>query len=236
MFFFVFFLLSHYFRFIRLLIYSVGPDWQSRLRSISAPRHPDAKPTLPVALIERNIHFIRPYPQNWQRTEKEWRYFTDAPIEQSSSKRNHFNQIHLRSLEDLGDENMFMSKIGRKKKVLDARNGLGQRSEGDKSYQAVEQSTDYHKIASPVPQVNFGRERKPYGDRRTFVPMKNERISIVNENDFLDKERQREYKTIVDEVVQLEKWKPAGRVSSAFKVFDPDANEKTGGKYRPRVR
>ena len=131
---------------------------------------------------------------------------------------------------------MFLSKIGRKKKVLDARNGLGKRSDGDKSYQSVEKSADFHKLASCVPQVNFGRERKPYGDRRTFVPMKNEQIPVVNESDFLERERQQEYKTTIDEVVQLEKWKPAARVSSAFKVFDSDPNDKNSGKYRPRVR
>ena len=215
---------------------SVGPDWQSRLRSLATPNHPDAKPTLPVGLIERNHHFIRPYPQNWQKSTNEWKYFPDAPLEQSSSKRTHFNQIYLRSVEDLGNENMFMSRIGRKKKVLDVRNGLKQRTEGDKSYHYVEQSKDFYKFGATIPQVDFGRERKAYGDRRSFVPMTEEKIPVVDQREFIERERQREYETNIDEVVQLERWKPAERVKSAFKVFDLDPNDKNGGKYRPRVR
>lgn len=218
------------------MIQSIGPDWHSRIRSIPTPHNLNVKPTLPVALIEQNIHFQRPFSQNWQETNNEWRYFTDVPLDQQSSKRNIFNQVHLRSTEDLGDENMFMSMIGRKKKVKDLRNGVRKRTEGDKTYKHVEQSSDFYKFGATIPQVNFGQEKKSFQDRRSILVLKNEKIPIVDRDDFLEKERQREYQTLIDEVTHLDKWKPAERVKSAFKVFDNDPHEKQASRYRPRVR
>jgi hypothetical protein len=191
---------------------------------------------LPTGLIERNIHFIRPFPQNWQRTTNEWIYCTDESIEHNPSKRNYFQNIHLRSLEDLGDQNMYMSQIGHKKKVVDVRNGVRKRSEGDKNYRIVEQSTDFHKFGSTLPVVDFGNEKKRHGHAKTFVPMKDEKIPVIDENDFIEKERKREQNNVIYEVTRLDNWKPAERVTSAFKVFDLDPNDKNGGKYRPRVR
>jgi hypothetical protein len=129
-----------------------------------------------------------------------------------------------------------MSQIGHKKKVRDIRNGLRKKSEGDKSYRIVEQSTDFHKFGSTLPVVNFGREKQRHGNAKTFVPMKNEKISVIDQNEFAEKESKREQENIIDEVVHLDNWKPAERVTSAFKVFDLDPNDKSGGKYRPRVR
>jgi len=129
-----------------------------------------------------------------------------------------------------------MSQIGHKKKVLDIRNGLGKKSEGDKNYRRVEQSTDFYKFGSTLPVVDFGREKKRHGHITTFVPMKNEKISIIDQNEFAEKELKHEQENIIGEVVQLDKWKPAERVTSAFKVFDLDPNDKNGGRYRPRVR
>jgi hypothetical protein len=210
---------------------SVGPDWESRLRYIPSPNNPNAKPTLPVAFIERNIHHMRPYPQNWQCTKKDWIYFTDESIEHRSSKRNFFDDIHFRSLEDLGDENVSMQQIGRKKQVFDTRNGLRQRSEGDKNYRRVELSPDFHKLGSTLPAVDFGRLKKRHGPAKTYVPMKNESIPIVDENDFEEKELKQEHDQLVDEVIQLDTWKPAESMKTAFKVFNLN-----GAKYRPRFR
>jgi hypothetical protein len=52
----------------------------------------------------------------------------------------------------------------------------------------------------------------------------------------LYQERKREQNNVIYEVTRLDNWKPAERVTSAFKVFDLDPNDKNGGKYRPRVR
>ena len=60
---------------------------------------------------------------------------------------------------------------------------------------------------------------------------------LLNENEFIEKERKRERRQCYRmKLAQLDNWKPAERVSSAFKVFDLDPNDKNGGKYRPRVR
>jgi hypothetical protein len=179
---------------------------------------------------------MRPYSQNWQRTNNEWLYFSDEGMNKRSSKRNFFGDLHFRSLEDLGDENVQMIQIGHKKKVFDARNGLGQRSDGDKNYRRVELSPDFHKLGSTLPAVNFGRVKQRHGPTKSYVPMKNEVIPIVDENDFEMKELQREQNELVNEVVQLEQWKPAETIKTAFKVFDLDPNDKNGGRYRPRFR
>ena len=131
---------------------------------------------------------------------------------------------------------MYMTQIGRKKKVRDIRNGLGKRAEGDKNYRIVEQSTDFHKFGSTLPTVHFGQEKKRHGHAKTFVPMKDERIPIVDENESAEKARKRAQENIIREVTQLEQWKPAHHASSAFKVFDLDPNDKNGGKYKPRIR
>ncbi|CAF0969541.1 unnamed protein product [Rotaria sp. Silwood1] len=218
-------------------IYSnIGPDWHSRIRPIPSPRNPNAKPTLPVSFIERNIHFMRPHPQNWQRSKNEWIYFSDESADSHSSKRNLFANIHFRSLEDLGDENVHMAQIGHKKKVLDVRNGLQKRSEGDKSYRMVELSPDFYKFGSTLPAINFGRIKKRYGHEKTFVPMKNETIPIIDEKDFEEKERQREHNQTVNEVIQLDNWIPADSMTRAFTVLDIESNDKDGIRYRPRFR
>jgi hypothetical protein len=179
---------------------------------------------------------MRPYPQNWQRTNNEWLYFSDEIMNKRSSKRNFFGNVYFRSLEDLGDENVNMTQIGRKKKVSDLRNGLRQRSEGDKSYRRVELSPDFYKFGSTLPAVNFGRIKKRHGPAKCYVPMKDEVIPIVDEKDFELKEFQREHNELVTEVVQLDQWKPADTITTAFKVLDLDPNDKNGGKYRPRFR
>jgi hypothetical protein len=131
---------------------------------------------------------------------------------------------------------MHMTQIGHKKKVLDVRNGLRKKSDGDKYYRIVEQSPDFHKFGTTLPIVNFGLEKKRHGHVKTFVPMKNEKISIVGRQEFMENERKREQENIIDDVVRLDQWKPAQRVTSAFKVFDLDPNDKNGGRYKPRVR
>ncbi|CAF0825624.1 unnamed protein product [Adineta steineri] len=213
-----------------------GLDWQSRIHYIAPPEHPDAKPTLPVSFIERNIRFTRPYPQNWQRTTNEWIYFTDESIEHNPSKRNYFADIYLRSIEDLGNQDIHMTQIGYKKKVLDKRNGLPKKSDGDKSYHNVEESTDFHKFGSTLPVVEFGHEKTRHESVKTLVQMKNEHFHVMNDKEFAEQERKREQENIIDEVAQLDNWKPAPRVKSAFKVLDLDPNDKHGGRYRPRIR
>ena len=136
-----------------------------------------------------------------------------------------------------GDVNMFMPTIGHKKRVADLRNGLQKRSEGDKSYRVVEHSPNFYKLGSTLPQVNFGQERDPYAHEKRRVPMRNESVPIVEHHEFVAREQRREYERSVDQVEQLDQWKPAQRVAIAFKVFDDGPKDKSGAnKYRPRVR
>ncbi len=129
-----------------------------------------------------------------------------------------------------------MTQIGHKKKVRDVRNGLKKQSEGDKNYRIVEQSPDFHKFGTTLPIVNFGLEKKRHGHAKTFVPMKNEKIPVTDQHEFAEKAWKREQEDIIRDVVRLDQWKPAQRVTSAFKVFDLDPNDKNGGRYKPRVR
>ena len=130
-----------------------------------------------------------------------------------------------------------MPTMGHKKRVVDLRNGLQKRSDGDKSYRVVEHSPNFHKLGSTLPLVNFGQERDPHAHEKRRVPMSNETVPIVEHHEFVAREQQREYQRSIDQVVQLDRWKPAQRVAIAFKVFDDTTKDKSGGnKYRPRVR
>ena len=179
---------------------------------------------------------MRSFPQNWQRTNNEWTYFTDQSPDARSSKRIFFADTHLRSLEDLGDDNIQMLQIGRKRKVYNLRNGVQKRSEGDKSYRQVEYSPGFHKLGCTLPAVDFGRVRKHQGPMKTMVPMTNEVIPIVDEHEFEMKERQREQAELIDEVLELENWKPAETMTAAFKVLGTDLNNQNPIKYRSRLR
>lgn len=179
---------------------------------------------------------MRPYPQNWQRSKTDWNYFPDESVDHLSSKRNHFANMHLRSIEDLGDDNVYMAQIGHKRAVYDARNGLDKRSEGDKSYRTVELSPDFHKLGSTLPSVHFGREKKYHGREKSMVVMKNDKLSVLDADAFEKKERQQAHDQNIDEVLQLERWKPAETITSAFRVLDRHSTENTSAKYRPRVR
>lgn len=226
--------------FLSIILYrfccSVGPDWTSRVRYIPAPSDPDGKPTLPVAVIERNFHFMRSFPQNWQQTTNEWSYFSDQSPSVRSSKRNFFADIHLRSLEDLGDENIHMQQMGHKRKVYNMRNGLTKRSEGDKSYRQVEYAPDFHKLGCTLPAVDFGRMKKHHGAAKTMVLMTDEVVPVIDEKDFELRERQREQAELIHDVIELDNWKPAETITAAFKVFGTDLNDKNPVKYRSRVR
>jgi hypothetical protein len=65
-----------------------------------------------------------------------------------------------------------MAQIGHKRQVLDVRNGLEKKSEGDKSYRRVELSPDFH--------IDFGRVKKRHGHAKTYLLMKNEVIQLDN--------------------------------------------------------
>ncbi|CAF0831258.1 unnamed protein product [Adineta steineri] len=215
---------------------NVGPDWHSRLRYIRSPHNPDAKPTLPVSIIEQNLHFVRAYPQNYQRSTNEWTYFTDESPDHRPAKRNLFANIHLRSIEDLGDENVHMTQIGHKRKVYDVRNGLPKRSDGDKSYRRVEFEPDFHKLGSTLPAINFGHMKSVDELNKTFIPMKNETLHVIDDKEFEEKERKREYDESINEVHRLDNWKPAECLKSAFNVFPTSSKDKRAGKRRGHFR
>ena len=66
--------------------------------------------------------------------------------------------------------------------------------------------------------------------------MKTDKIPVLDDDAFEKKERRYEHDQTIEEVIQLENWKPAESITSAFKVLDRDSTEKNAGKYRPRVR
>jgi hypothetical protein len=114
--------------------------------------------------------------------------------------------------------------------VLDSRNGLPKRSDGDKSYWTVELSPGFHKLGSTLPPIDFGRKRKSSLPPPLTVSSTSEYIP------FETKERERVKNELIDEVIQLDRWKPAGNIKSAFQVLGVDANDKAGERYRPRFR
>lgn len=206
------------------------------MRYIKSPRNPDTRPTLPVAVIEQNLHFVRSFPQNWQRSSNEWIYCTDESRDHRPAKRNLFADIHLRSIEDLGDDDVHMLQMGRKKEITDSRNGLPRRVDGDKSYRRVELEPDFHKLGCTLPPVNFGYNRNALGLDKTFIPMKHDKVQVVDDEEFQERERQREHEQSIKDVELLDQWKPAEGLTSAFDVFPTDAKGKRRGKHRAQPR
>lgn len=127
-----------------------------------------ADPVLPQAFIENNLVHVRPFPQNWLPSSR----LQDAEANPIRSKRCLFSryQIHLASLSSLTNGHLISSEtaaaegsggdsayfspskveddhlrreIGARRRVENRRNGLEEKSGGDKSYRDVEYSREF---------------------------------------------------------------------------------------------
>lgn len=96
---------------------------------------------------------------------------------------------------------------GRNETTIDRRNGIPYASEGDKSYQAVEYSPNFHKAGSSLPSPQFGR------------------VSLVRKDTFREMEKRRQMSDEISAVQDLESWEPAKPIHQALIPEDPPAKK-----------
>jgi hypothetical protein len=206
------------------------------------------KPKYPIALIENNIRFTRTFPYNWRRTSAEWEFY---PYDRSARIKSLFDvdrsnrSIHLRTIDSLSNQHLdntdqdFVYKIlGRKANALlndNKRNGIPEKSPGDKSYKAVEYSPYYFDFNThsrePLRKYRIKMDPSKINNLLDYVP---NMFSFDNTDDYdlTDNLKREEYTNEIDNVRQLDDWKAALPLKPPFKVVN---REDKSTKYRPRI-
>ncbi|XP_052244606.1 spermatogenesis-associated serine-rich protein 1-like isoform X6 [Dreissena polymorpha] len=101
---------------------------------------------------------------------------------------------------------------GRNLETIDKRNGIGESAPGDKPYKTPEYSSQFHKLGSTLPVIDFGYvpedANSPWHHQPdTFVPLK----PSLNEprEPFRVKARREEKQSEMMTVAALDEWRPA---------------------------
>jgi hypothetical protein len=206
------------------------------------------KPTYPTAIIESNIRFSRPYPQTWRRSSCEWDFY---PFDKSSKLRCLFDvdrsnrNIHLRTIDSLSNQHLDTSNedyifkiLGRKANAMtngNQRNGLPEKSPGDKSYRAVEYSPSYFHLNThsrePIRRCRMKTDANKINSLLDYVPNVF-LFDTTDEYDLTPTLKKEEYFNEVQNVRSLDEWKAAQALKAPFKVVNRE--DKTT-KYRPRI-
>ncbi|XP_014335004.1 spermatogenesis-associated serine-rich protein 1 [Bos mutus] len=120
-------------------------------------------------------------------------------------KQCFFNGVFLGNRRSLS-ERIVDKSLGRKKCVLDPRNGIPKLTPGDNPYMYPEQSKGFHKAGSTLPPVNFSIV--PYEKKfDTFIPL--EPLPQIPNLPFWVKEKANMLKSEIREVEELDDWQPA---------------------------
>ncbi|XP_046326103.2 uncharacterized protein LOC124110746 isoform X4 [Haliotis rufescens] len=153
---------------------NAGPDWESRLRYLPHPKNPH----YPAAEIwPNNWWSMRPYPYTYMRSNTEWLL---DPDHTKIGMRCIFNGQHS-ATKTSHDEITHNMRFGKSRNVNDIqmRNCIPEASPGDKSYQAPEFSSSFHKLGSTRPIVSF-RETYKQKERKRSV---DEEVMLVRKLD-----------------------------------------------------
>lgn len=178
-----------------------GLDWKSRIRPIPSPHNDENKPEI----WPEPWKYIRAFPWKSLRSETEWRLYPEGP---DSTLRSRWGGMH-KATQPSNTEIDHTTLYGKNRKVVDKRNGICTAAPGDKSYQAVEYSPDFHKYGSTLPLVNFGGKQLT---AETFVPL--QPLPSIPSESYTEKERARQQIHEMKEVQQLERWRPATPLQS----------------------
>ncbi|KAF4013437.1 hypothetical protein G4228_004777 [Cervus hanglu yarkandensis] len=120
-------------------------------------------------------------------------------------KQCFFNGVFLGNRRSLS-ERIVDKSLGRKKYVLDPRNGIPKLTPGDNPYMYPEQSKGFHKAGSTLPPVNFSIV--PYEKKfDTFIPL--EPLPQIPNLPFWVKDKANMLKSEIREVEELDNWQPA---------------------------
>ncbi|XP_052244604.1 spermatogenesis-associated serine-rich protein 1-like isoform X4 [Dreissena polymorpha] len=189
-----------------------GPDWKSRIKYIADP----ANPKYPAAeIFETNWKAMRPYPlrqlclnklaNTYMNSSNEW--LLDPGLSNRGMKC-HFNGRH-QATHTSADEitHSMLFGRGRNLETIDKRNGIGESAPGDKPYKTPEYSSQFHKLGSTLPVIDFGANSPWHHQPDTFVPLK----PSLNEprEPFRVKARREEKQSEMMTVAALDEWRPA---------------------------
>lgn len=137
-------------------LFRCGPDWSSRLRWLPSPKPKKGHPK--ETTFHPPMKSIKHFPaQHNISSKKEYTFYPPhgIPLVFGKGKQTIFNNVHKASKlssAEITDSVLF----GTHANVYDPRNGIGESCAGDKPYQAVEYSINFHRKGSTRPVVNFG--------------------------------------------------------------------------------
>lgn len=177
-----------------------GPDWKSRLRWLPPPKNPKYI----TEIWPDQWKGMRTFPWMARRSSQEWGMYPEGPKGYDATLRCTFNGKHKatkQSQKEITDAML----LGKSRLVRHKRNGIPLAAPGDKSYQAVEYSPQFHRMGSTLPLVDFGGSSKKKPD--TFIPL--EQMPRMPRESFSQKERWRRRRDEVDQVKRLETWRPS---------------------------
>jgi len=199
-----------------------GPDWKSQLRYIASPRNDEMKNE--DLWPEKSTH-LRTFDGSANCCLEEWQQYTNG---YATGKRCFFNDVHSRSVyaaNEIRDIDRFGAR--RNESKINKRNGIWQASPGDKDYQAPEYSIHFHAKGSTRPTVNFGGSSVKKPD--TFVPL--HPLPNIPCASFVKQEKQRRALDDINDVMALEKWRPATPLHLSVKeCAAPNAAVSVGAK------
>ncbi|XP_071956616.1 spermatogenesis-associated serine-rich protein 1-like [Antedon mediterranea] len=180
---------------------SNGPDWESMVRYIPSPADRDAKHPEGLPAGQRS------FPGQTRRTYNEWQFYQNFTTGKKCFFGNENGELQHTSNLASTQEIKHSTLYGRRRKY----NSIWEKREfpyaspGDKTYQVVEYSPNFHNGGSSRPVVNFGGP--PLKKPDTFVPL--QKLPDISSEPYTVKERRRRFQDDVSVVADLSSWKPA---------------------------
>ncbi|KAL9969686.1 hypothetical protein ACROYT_G021930 [Oculina patagonica] len=189
-----------------------GLDWVSSIRcaSLEKTRHSPPRPAeqkAPTPPITRDNNMLTREQAGQVPSEEKPRYVQPTVVYDTYDD---FERIYMRRPLEIS----LRMSVGAKKQVYDKRNDIPVASLGDKSYQVPEYSLDFHKQGSTRPIINFGGSLKCVPD--TFVPLQD--LPFKPRITFEEKQKKKLKREEIEEVKNLDHWRPADPLSPALQL------------------
>ncbi|XP_071800558.1 spermatogenesis-associated serine-rich protein 1-like [Asterias amurensis] len=188
-----------------------GLDWSSRVRYIPAPTDPEPREDF-------KLPSLRCYQGALFQTQTEWSFYPEGfhigkrcqfPPDALPQDKNH--PASTTSSKEI-THSIMLGKNRKLPSTFERRGYIPAAASGDKSYQAVEYSPQFHNFGSTRPIVNFGGDVRKKHD--TFVPLQD--LPSYPSERFSIKERRRKYREELNSVQQLDVWEPAIPLGAPF--------------------
>ncbi|XP_067839886.1 spermatogenesis-associated serine-rich protein 1 [Heptranchias perlo] len=205
-------------RYVEPLYSNCGLDWKSRLRWISEPHYSDAPhPDIKAIKFPEEVRLMRSFPLANRDSVKDWAF--NFPWAYYLGKRCYIHGVYHTNKTSMSEISL-SSMLGRKRQVIDFRNGLPETSPGDKPYRTPEYSPDFHKLGSTRPLLNFGGQHKL--KQGTFIHLQKKTAVLIVP--FAVKLKMQELEEEKLAVKQLNVWEPAPPLISPIVSNDVKKN------------